>query len=124
LRANLPANVPIIGCGGISNGADALDFARAGASAVQMYTAFGYDGPGAARRVKDELVGLLKKEGKSWNEVVKESVGRTALKKSEVLQVQSVPVAAAGEKQVSEVGKLIKEAEEIERKLKDLEARS
>ena len=28
LRANLPANIPIIGCGGISTGEDALEYAR------------------------------------------------------------------------------------------------
>ncbi|KAL9936827.1 hypothetical protein V8E36_004062 [Tilletia maclaganii] len=63
-------DVPLIGCGGIFSGADALEFARAGASAVQIYTSFGYTGVGAPRRIKDELVELLKKEGKTWSEVV------------------------------------------------------
>ncbi len=30
--------IPIIGCGGIRTGQDAVDFARAGASTVQLYT--------------------------------------------------------------------------------------
>ncbi|CCO31852.1 dihydroorotate oxidase [Rhizoctonia solani AG-1 IB] len=55
LRAHLPSDIPIIGCGGISSGADALEFARAGASSIQLYTAFGYTGVGTARRIKDEL---------------------------------------------------------------------
>ncbi|KAE8267791.1 hypothetical protein A4X09_0g4552 [Tilletia walkeri] len=63
-------DIPLIGCGGIFSGADALEFARAGASAVQIYTSFGYTGVGAPRRIKDELVELLKKEGKSWKELV------------------------------------------------------
>ena len=74
LRGLLPASVPLIGCGGISSGADALEFARAGAAAVQLYTAFGYQGPGAARAIKDELVELLRKEGTTWREVVRGAV--------------------------------------------------
>ncbi|EPQ56779.1 hypothetical protein GLOTRDRAFT_75640 [Gloeophyllum trabeum ATCC 11539] len=81
LRAHLPANTPIIGCGGVSSGADALEYARAGASYVQMYTHFGYDGAGAARRVKDELTSLLEKEGKTWRRLVSESMAATAEKR-------------------------------------------
>lgn len=36
LRSQLPASIPIIGCGGISSGADAIEFAKAGASCVQV----------------------------------------------------------------------------------------
>lgn len=36
LRSKLPASIPIIGCGGISSGADAIEFAKAGASCVQV----------------------------------------------------------------------------------------
>ncbi|KAM5544298.1 hypothetical protein V8D89_001958 [Ganoderma adspersum] len=74
LRGLLSTKVPLIGCGGISSGADALEFARAGAAAVQLYTAFGYQGPGAMRAIKDELVDLLRKEGTTWREVVRKSV--------------------------------------------------
>ena len=74
LRAHLPASVPIIGCGGISTGEDALEYAKAGASFVQFYTAFGYDGPGACRRIKDELNEALKREGTTWKEIVEGSV--------------------------------------------------
>ncbi|KDQ50401.1 hypothetical protein JAAARDRAFT_42031 [Jaapia argillacea MUCL 33604] len=76
LRAHLPPTIPLIGCGGISTGADALEYAKAGASFVQMYTSFGYDGVGACRRVKDQLVEELKKEGEGvgWTDVVKRSV--------------------------------------------------
>jgi hypothetical protein len=37
---------------------------------VQVYTAFGYDGVGACRRIKDELTNLLEKQGTTWLEVV------------------------------------------------------
>ncbi|KAJ7720599.1 dihydroorotate dehydrogenase [Mycena maculata] len=55
LRKNLPARIPLIGCGGISTGADALEYAKSGATLVQVYTGFGYDGVGACRRIKDQL---------------------------------------------------------------------
>ncbi|EJD52885.1 hypothetical protein AURDEDRAFT_80968 [Auricularia subglabra TFB-10046 SS5] len=74
LRTHLPPSIPLIGCGGISSGADALAFAQSGASAVQLYTAFAYDGPGAPRRIKDELAELLRREGKTWQQVVDQSV--------------------------------------------------
>jgi dihydroorotate dehydrogenase len=82
LRANLPASIPIIGCGGISSGQDALEFAKAGASLVQLYTRFGYEGAGTARRIKDELVAELKKEGKTWKQIVAESINTTSLQQS------------------------------------------
>lgn len=74
LRPHIPASVPLIGCGGISTGADALEYAKAGASLVQIYTSFGYDGAGACRRIKDELNGLLVKEGTTWQIVVDNAV--------------------------------------------------
>ncbi|GAA5987693.1 hypothetical protein JCM11641_002561 [Rhodosporidiobolus odoratus] len=62
--------IPLVGCGGISSGQDALDYAKAGASLVQLYTGFVYGGVGLPRKIKDELTELLKKEGKSWKEVI------------------------------------------------------
>ncbi|KAF9335568.1 Dihydroorotate dehydrogenase (quinone), mitochondrial [Podila minutissima] len=64
--------IPLVGCGGISNGQDALDFARAGASMVQLYSSMAYEGPGVARAVKDGIVEGLK--GKTWAEIVGEDV--------------------------------------------------
>ncbi|KAK4701008.1 dihydroorotate dehydrogenase, partial [Phenoliferia sp. Uapishka_3] len=62
--------VPLIGCGGISSGQDAVDFAKAGASLVQMYTAMVYDGFGLARRIKDEATEILTRENTTWKAVV------------------------------------------------------
>lgn len=55
--------LPIIGVGGISSGADAYAMLRAGASLVQLYTAFIYQGPGIARRINRELLDLLRRDG-------------------------------------------------------------
>ncbi|CEL63009.1 dihydroorotate dehydrogenase [Rhizoctonia solani AG-1 IB] len=74
LRAHLPSDIPIIGCGGISSGADALEFARAGASSIQLYTAFGYTGVGTARRIKDELSDELQRLGTTWEKVADEAI--------------------------------------------------
>lgn len=68
--------VPIVGCGGIATGQDALDFAKAGASVVQIYTSLGYRGPGIVREIKDELAGLLRKEKLTWMDCI----GRNHLK--------------------------------------------
>ncbi|KAJ7668368.1 Dihydroorotate dehydrogenase-domain-containing protein [Mycena rosella] len=80
LRTNLPARIPLIGCGGIFTGADALDYAKAGASLVQVYTGFGYGGAGACRRIKDELVDELAKEGLTWGDVVNKAVSELSPK--------------------------------------------
>ncbi|KAJ3329097.1 Dihydroorotate dehydrogenase (quinone), mitochondrial [Blyttiomyces sp. JEL0837] len=64
--------VPIIGCGGIYTADDAIDFAKAGASLVQLYTSMGYHGPGIVDEIKEGLVSRLSKEGKKWKELVGE----------------------------------------------------
>ena len=50
---------------------------------VQIYTSFGYNGVGTCRRIKDELVELLEKEGKTWEQVVKEAVEKYSWRESE-----------------------------------------
>ncbi|KAJ3269895.1 Dihydroorotate dehydrogenase (quinone), mitochondrial [Terramyces sp. JEL0728] len=62
--------IPIVGCGGIATAEDALQFCKAGASIVQLYTSMGYKGPGIVPEIKEELAGILKKEGKTWMELV------------------------------------------------------
>ena len=52
-------NVPIIGCGGIMHGRDALDYLFAGATAVQVGTAT-FCNPGAALDILQELKKLLR----------------------------------------------------------------
>ncbi|VDM40776.1 unnamed protein product [Toxocara canis] len=64
--------VPIIGCGGISSGADAYAAIRAGASLVQLYSALVYQGYPVIGKIKRELVELLRRDGYSN---VSEAVG-------------------------------------------------
>jgi dihydroorotate dehydrogenase len=56
-------SVPLIGVGGIASGADAYAKIRAGASALQLYTAFIYQGPGVAAGILTELDTLLVRDG-------------------------------------------------------------
>lgn len=60
--------VVLIGCGGISSGKDAIEFARAGATIVQCYTGFVYDGVGFAGRIKDEIVEEL--GNRRWKDII------------------------------------------------------
>jgi dihydroorotate dehydrogenase len=55
--------LPLIGAGGIASGADAYARIRAGASAVQLYSALVYHGPGLVARIKAELATLLRADG-------------------------------------------------------------
>lgn len=59
----LEGRLPLIGVGGIENGLTALAKIKAGASAVQLYSALVFQGPSLAARIADELDGLLAAEG-------------------------------------------------------------
>lgn len=67
------SDLVLVGCGGISSAEDILEFGKAGASFVQLYTAFAYKGPGLPVSLRDDLARLLLKEGKTWLEVVASS---------------------------------------------------
>ncbi|KAI8351638.1 Dihydroorotate dehydrogenase-domain-containing protein [Mortierella sp. GBAus27b] len=62
--------IPLVGCGGIATGEDALEYARAGASMVQLYSSMAYEGPGIVRAVKDGIVKGL--NGRKWMDIVGE----------------------------------------------------
>ncbi|CAL1690677.1 Dihydroorotate dehydrogenase (quinone) [Brevundimonas subvibrioides] len=55
--------IPLIGVGGIASGQDAWDRIRAGASAIQIYSALIYEGPGLVCRIKRDLIARLRAEG-------------------------------------------------------------
>jgi dihydroorotate dehydrogenase len=55
--------LPIIGVGGIFSAEDAYEKITAGASAVQIYTGFVYEGPGTVKRINQGLLRLLERDG-------------------------------------------------------------
>ena len=55
LRKKLGPSYPIIGVGGIMKPGDALEKLEAGASLVQIYTGFVYEGPGFVKRINKYL---------------------------------------------------------------------
>ncbi|KAI5076235.1 hypothetical protein GOP47_0008300 [Adiantum capillus-veneris] len=64
--------ITLIGCGGISSGEDAYRKIRSGATLVQLYSGFAYEGPAIVPRIKEELAACLERDGfKS----IKEAVG-------------------------------------------------
>lgn len=62
-RSETGGQLPLIAVGGIASGQDAYDRIRAGASAVQLYSALVYEGPGLVTRIKAELAALLRRDG-------------------------------------------------------------
>lgn len=60
LAAELGDSLPIIGVGGITDGASAADKIRAGAKLVQVYTGFIYRGPALIPEAVEAIAGLEK----------------------------------------------------------------
>ena len=63
LFRHLRGRVPIVGVGGIGSADDAYERIRAGASLVQIYTAFVYEGPALAAAIVDGLAERLSRDG-------------------------------------------------------------
>ncbi len=62
-RLSSLTDIPLIGVGGIGTGQQAYDKIRAGASAVQFYTAMVFGGVSLAARIARDLDALLKRDG-------------------------------------------------------------
>jgi dihydroorotate dehydrogenase len=62
-RQSAGPDLPIIGVGGVDSAEAAYAKIRAGANAIQLYTALVYQGPGLALRIRDGLADLLKADG-------------------------------------------------------------
>lgn len=62
IRAKKPT-LPIIGVGGIFTAEDAYEKIKAGATLLQVYTGFIYEGPLIARAINEGLATLLKRDG-------------------------------------------------------------
>jgi dihydroorotate dehydrogenase len=65
--------LPIIGVGGIFDAQDAYEKIKAGANAVQIYTGWVYEGPGAVKRINKGLLRLMERDGLKH---ISEAVGR------------------------------------------------
>lgn len=61
LRKKLGADFPIIGVGGIMSPEDAWEKLRAGATLIQIYTGFIYEGPSFVKRINRYIVRQLEK---------------------------------------------------------------
>lgn len=119
LRPLLPPSTPIVGCGGISSGSDAVKMAQAGASLVQVYTLFGYRGVGTARLLKDEISTELK--GHSWkSQIGSEWSGNEMGWNEQRLELESEALKKEAEglgdllrelNEKEDLGRLVKEAE-------------
>jgi len=55
--------LPIIGVGGVFTAADAWEKVCAGASLIQLYTGFIYEGPSVAKKINERLAEILNREG-------------------------------------------------------------
>jgi len=63
--------LPIVGVGGVFTAEDAWDKICSGASLIQLYTGFIYEGPSVTGRINDGLAMILKREGfRSLDEAV------------------------------------------------------
>lgn len=72
LRSDTRGELPLIGVGGIATAEDAFERIRAGASAVQLYTAMVYEGPSIGARIGEGLAAILRRKGYGG---VEEAVG-------------------------------------------------
>ena len=54
--------IPLIGVGGIMTAEDALDKLKAGASLVQVYSGFIYEGPSLIKRINKAFIKTQDKE--------------------------------------------------------------
>ena len=63
LTQELKVGIPVISVGGIFSAEDALERLRAGASLIQLYTGFIYEGPMLPRRINRGLLAYLQREG-------------------------------------------------------------
>jgi dihydroorotate dehydrogenase len=55
--------LPIIGVGGVFTAEDAWNKICAGASLIQLYTGFVYEGPGVVKRINEGLAAIMRREG-------------------------------------------------------------
>ena len=71
LAGDLFGRCLLVSVGGISSGEDVYARLRAGANLVQLYSALVFEGPGLVARIREDLAGLLSRDGfESIDEVI------------------------------------------------------
>ena len=120
LHAATDGKIPIIGCGGITTGQDAIDFAKAGASIVQMYTSFIYQGIGFPRKLKDEVTEILRKENTTWAAIIGTGAPKRVTIEPVVVEQLEMPILSA----VAQGGESIEMKQDLESLLEELSAAS
>ena len=73
---NLQGKIPVISVGGISSADDVYDRIRRGASLVQLYTSYVYEGPSLIGQINTELDRMLVRDGFSS---LREAVGSNSI---------------------------------------------
>lgn len=63
--------IPLIGSGGVSTGFDAIEYLLVGASAVELYTAALWEGPGVVKKILAQIEGFMIEEGVETLEEIK-----------------------------------------------------
>lgn len=63
MRKAAGPDLPLIGVGGVNSVETAYAKIRAGASAIQLYTALVYEGPGLVGRLRDGLAARIRADG-------------------------------------------------------------
>ena len=75
LYRHTQGKLPLIGVGGIFSAEDAYERIQAGATLVQIYTGFVYEGPLLPRRINDGLLKLMERDN---IKNISELIGATA----------------------------------------------
>ena len=65
--------IPLIGVGGISNGAEFYEKIKSGASLAQLYTSLVFQGPKIIQLIKQEVLSCLKTDG---YKNIKDAIGK------------------------------------------------
>ena len=63
VQALVQGQVSIIACGGVATAKQVWRLLASGATAVQLYTSFIYEGPGLPARINRQLAKLMDREG-------------------------------------------------------------
>ncbi len=67
----IKGKISIIGVGGVNSGLTAYEKLKSGAHLLQLYTGMVYEGPGIVKKIKAELIDILRKEKiKNVSEIV------------------------------------------------------